>query len=282
MPAHLIQHLYTLGLDALRLAIWLFILGAIFVPLERLFTLHKPAGKRPERGIDQAYYFLNNLLPALIIAVPATLLAALANKLLPGAYIEALASLPLWVLLVLGTLAAEVGSYWGHRWCHQNAWLWRFHAVHHSPTQMDWLVNSRAHPLDMVFTRFCGLVPVYALGLAQARGLAGTAAVPLAVTFVTTLWSFFIHANLRWRFGPLEWLLATPAFHHWHHTNDEHRDHNYAALFPLVDRLFGTLHLPSHWPPCYGIDAAMPASLQAQLLDPFMPVRKQAGAAGSI
>ncbi|MEJ2794228.1 hypothetical protein WAE56_12505 [Iodobacter sp. LRB] len=25
---------------------------------------------------------------------------------------------------------------------------------------------------------------------------------------------------MRWRFGPLEWLIATPAFRHWHHANE--------------------------------------------------------------
>ncbi|WP_339360815.1 sterol desaturase family protein [Iodobacter fluviatilis] len=54
------------------------------------------------------------------------------------------------------------------------------------------------------------------------------------------------HANVRWRFGPLEWLIATPAFHHWHHANEAEgqRDHNYAAMFPLIDLVFSTLHRP--------------------------------------
>ena len=52
--------------------------------------------------------------------------------------------------------------------------------------------------------------------------------------------------------------MSTPAFHHWHHTNDENRDHNYAALLPAVDRLFGTHHLPAHWPPTYGVDEPPP------------------------
>ena len=29
---------------------------------------------------------------------------------------------------------------------------------------MDWLVNTRAHPLDIVFVRLCGFIPMYALG----------------------------------------------------------------------------------------------------------------------
>jgi len=75
---------------------------------------------------------------------------------------------------------------------------------------------------------------------------------------------------VRWRFGPLEHLIATPAFHHWHHTNDAYRDHNYAALFPWVDRLFGSLHLPGRqWPGCYGVDDPLPPTMAGQLLHPW-------------
>jgi hypothetical protein len=40
----------------------------------------------------------------------------------------------------------------------------------------------------------------------------------------------FIHSDLRWRLGPLEWLIATPGFHHWHHTLSEPLDRNYASI----------------------------------------------------
>ncbi|WP_182075227.1 sterol desaturase family protein [Deefgea sp. CFH1-16] len=82
---------------------------------------------------------------------------------------------------------------------------------------------------------------------------------------------FFVHANVRWRFGPLEWLLATPAFHHWHHANETkgQRDHNYAAMFPLIDLAFSTLHLPKNLPQQYGIDEPMEVDLTGQLIHPF-------------
>ncbi len=69
--------------------------------------------------------------------------------------------------------------------------------------------------------------------------------------------------------GPLEWLISTPAFHHWHHTNDEHRDQNFAAIFPIYDKVFGTAWLPKHWPPVYGIDAKVSPTFMGQLLDPI-------------
>ena len=45
------------------------------------------------------------------------------------------------------------------------------------------------------------------------------------------------------------WLISTPEFHHWHHTHDEMRDHNYASMLPCWDWLSGTLHVPRNQSP---------------------------------
>ncbi|MFZ4508966.1 MAG: sterol desaturase family protein, partial [Fimbriimonas sp.] len=179
---------------------------------------------------------------------------------------------------VLGLIAGETGYYWGHRWSHQIPFLWRFHAVHHSAEEMDFLVNTRAHPLDMVFSRFCALVPIYALGLASASGNVKDASVPIVVTLVGTMWSFFVHANLRWSFGPLEWLVATPKFHHWHHTKTGPINRNYSSTLPWLDRIFGTHHLPKEWPEAYGIEESFPTKLIDQLCYPFAPPDEKAPA----
>jgi sterol desaturase/sphingolipid hydroxylase (fatty acid hydroxylase superfamily) len=140
---------------------------------------------------------------------------------------------------------------------HQLPWLWQFHAVHHSPGHLYFLINTRAHPVDMVVTRLFGLTPLYLVGLAGAS--AGGSATPALVILSGTVWGFFLHSKLRLRLGPIEWIIATPAFHHWHHSCDDHISHNYAALLPLLDRAFGTLHLPRIWPAAYGLELATPA-----------------------
>jgi sterol desaturase/sphingolipid hydroxylase (fatty acid hydroxylase superfamily) len=132
------------------------------------------------------------------------------------------------------------------------------------------MVNTRAHPVDVVFTRLCGLVLLYATGLASTVGSHPSLA-PTLVLLVGSTWSYFIHANLRWRLGPLEEILSSPAFHHWHHTREDHRDHNYSSMLPFMDRVFGTFYLPRHWPEAYGTDTPVAESLVGQLLDPFGP-----------
>ena len=261
------HHLIALGLKVASLTVWLVLLSIIFLPLERFFALRRQRLRARALWADLAYYFLNGLAPLVLLAVPTAVLVAVAEKLTPAAYAEAVSDLPVGVKILAGIAVSELGAYWGHRFCHRNPWMWRFHKVHHSPESMDWLVNTRAHPVDVVFTRLCGLAPLYLLGLAGADSQGQQLAT--IVTLAGTVWSFFVHGNLKWRFGPLEWLVATPAFHHWHHTNDEHRDHNYASLLPVLDRIFGTHHLPKHWPPVYGVDEPVAPGFVDQLLDPL-------------
>lgn len=275
MSHSLNQHLVIFATDVFRLCVWLALLSAVFVTLERLFALRPSRILRPGVAADLGYYFLSSLLPGALLAAPLGLLAGAAQAAMPGTWHAQMAALPMWAHMAAVFLVMQVGAYWGHRWSHELPWLWRFHAIHHSAEHMDWLVNTRAHPVDMVFERICSLVPLSVLGLAgPGSGGAAASLAPAIVVVVGTVWGFFIHANLRWRLGPLEWLVATPAFHHWHHTNDtENRDRNYAAMLPVLDRVFGTLHLPRHWPEVYGVDAPVGGTLVQQIVGPLVPDR---------
>lgn len=256
--------------NVFSLSIWLMLLVVIFVPLERLFAAHPQKVFRKGMGVDLGYYFLSGLLPAMLLSAPIGLLAWTARHAVPEGVLAASAALPLWAKAFASLVAGEVGYYWGHRWSHEIPYLWRFHSIHHSAEEIDFLVNSRAHPVDMVFGRFCGLVPMYLLGLGGPTGVEGSVA-PAAAVLFSTLWGYFLHANVRWRFGPLEWLVSTPAFHHWHHTATP-VNRNYSSTLPWIDRIFGTHYLPRHeWPTRYGIKAKMPETLAEQLIYPLFP-----------
>ena len=263
------QHLYSILVDIVRLCLWLAILVVIFVPLERLFAAHPQKILRKGIGVDLGYYFLSSLFPALLLGAPLGVLAWAVHRTVPGSVHMATGALPFWARVLAGLVAGEIGYYWFHRLSHEIPFLWRFHSIHHSATEIDFLVNTRAHPVDMVLSKFSGLMPIYVLGLGGPSGTASRV-VPIVAVLTGVVWGFFIHANIRWRFGQLEWLMSTPAFHHWHHTLAGPTNHNYASILPWLDLIFGTHYLPRQdWPAAYGISTKLPVSLAGQLAYPL-------------
>jgi sterol desaturase/sphingolipid hydroxylase (fatty acid hydroxylase superfamily) len=264
-----VPHPATFLIDVVRLVVWLVILLVIFVPLERLFAVRKQRVLRGGFTADLGLYFLNSLLPTTLLALPMALIAASARHVLPHWWLPMIGQMPLWLRMALAFLIGEIGFYWGHRWSHEWRWMWRFHRLHHTPAALDWLINTRAHPIDMIFTRLCGLVPLYMIGLAAPSADGSVPA--LLVIVAGTIWGFFIHANLAWRLGPIEQVIATPRFHHWHHVRSGPINRNYAAMLPLLDRVFATFHLPRRgWPEAYGVDAA------AEATSASLPIRQPA------
>ena len=150
--------------------------------------------------------------------------------------LELVGSLPGVVAVPLAFGCAFVGNYWGHRLTHQVPFLWRFHAVHHSIEQMDWVASGRLHPLDSAFTQAFTIFPLFLLGY-RAGTFAG-------VAVVVALLALFQHANVRLRFPVLRWVVNTPEWHHWHHAIDAEAQNKNFGL-PVVDKVFGTAYLPT-------------------------------------
>ncbi|MFC0306746.1 sterol desaturase family protein [Rhizorhabdus histidinilytica] len=248
----LFESLPLLGRVVVSQIIWLFLFTALFVPLERLAGVHRQPTRRPQMLVDLGYFFLSGLIPVFVLSFPLGAITALSRQALPESYHLWITGLPVAIQVGLAILIGEFGFYWGHRIMHQVPWLWRFHAIHHEPVRMDWLVNTRTHPVDLVFTRMFGLSLVYIAGLGTPGSGSGSI-IPLIVLLVGTFWGFFIHSNLNVRLGLLEHVLSSPRFHHWHHSRVDHVNRNYASTLPIYDRLFGTHHLPRQWPPSYGI-----------------------------
>lgn len=242
------------------------LLFVLIVPFEKLFPRHRQPVRRPQLGTDIAYA---------LVATPLTtigLVAGIAVSVVSLAWLPALVlrpavvALPAAPRLVLGILLFDLVLYWAHRFAHEVPFLWRFHRIHHSTEHLDWISGARSHPFDGVL-----LAPPFAFLV--VAGFDPTAAGALVV--VQAVVGLFLHANVRWRLRPLQKLVATPEFHHWHHTNEPEAIHaNYAALLPVHDLVFGTFHVPGdRRPSVYGVDDTVSAGILGQLWDPFRGLR---------
>jgi sterol desaturase/sphingolipid hydroxylase (fatty acid hydroxylase superfamily) len=177
------------------------------------------------------------------------------------------ARLPLWVQAGLILIIGDFIGYWMHRWFHGRR-LWRFHAIHHSSTELDWLSSVRLHPVNDAAMRIAGTLPVLALGF-NPTAIAG-------IIPILTLMAILVHANLDWDWGPLRGIIVSPRFHRWHHTSEaEARDKNFAGLLPLWDVLFGTYYMPrDRVPEHFGTATPVPAGLIGQMVFPFRRVSR--------
>lgn len=233
----------AVGLDYFVLE--LLVLGLLFVPLEAAFPLRTQNVLRDGWQTDLKHFFVSHAgvqLLSFAALVPAQLLFAWAVRV---DFQRAVAAQPLPLQVIEIVVAVDFATYWIHRAFHRVPWLWNFHAIHHSSLKMDWLAGSRMHPVDVVVTRAVAFLPVFLLGFA--------APALYAYLVLVSFHAVFIHANLRWRFPYLRWVVTTPEYHHWHHSSDEEGiDKNFVSFLPLWDVLFGTAHQPSYWPRNYG------------------------------
>ena len=254
------------------------IAGALLTPLEYFAPAHpQRLVFRKELALDLFYWFATPLLSRTITGLllgtllfSAAWLAGLtdlsATKMLSG--FGPLAFQPHWLQAIEILLLSDFLDYWTHRFLHVGS-LWRIHAIHHSPEEMNWLSSSRVHPVNDLITRSCQVLPLIALGFS---GTAILNVVPFIAFYV-----MFLHSNVRWDFGPFRWLLVSPAYHRWHHTSDrEGLDKNFAGIFPLWDLIFGTAHFPRRLPQRYGLAGPqLPESLKAHLFFPFTRKKKR-------
>jgi len=174
-----------------------------------------------------------------------------------------LAALPLAAQMILFLIGEDIILYVTHRWFHGER-MWKYHAVHHSSEELEWISAARFHPINL----FLGTV--FADVVLLVAGISPNIFVVLGP--LTVAHSAFVHANLDWSLGPFKYVIAGPVFHRWHHTAaDRGGEKNFAATFPILDVIFGTFYMPKgELPDKYGIDdRTFPSSFTAQLAHPF-------------
>jgi sterol desaturase/sphingolipid hydroxylase (fatty acid hydroxylase superfamily) len=213
----------------------LIVLMVIFYSLEQIIHTQFRFTQRPRHLLNNMLFFivfyLFNFLWASVIVYAIEWL----NQRQIGLFF--FLQLPVWVKLVLAVMIFDFVSYWFHRLAHRVPVLWRFHRVHHSDTSMDASTYFRGHPVE-IFLWF-GTSNILA---AAIFGLDLTA---LGLYFLVSA-PFFImeHANVRfpvWLDKSLGLIFTTPNMHKVHHEQDQfYTDANYADIFILWDRLFGT------------------------------------------
>ncbi|MDZ4687400.1 MAG: sterol desaturase family protein [Planctomycetaceae bacterium] len=244
-------------------AISLVFLTAVFRPLELAFPAR--AGQRffrPAWFTDLCFFLGQYLLWNAVVLAVLTACSGWIHAVVPEGFRQSVAAQPWWWQVAEVVVLSDFCVYWGHRLQHRVGFLWRFHAVHHSAEQLDWLAAHREHPLDSIYTVGLINLPAFVLGIPLTT-LAGFIA-------FRGVWAIFIHSNVRLPLGPLRMLVGSPELHHWHHDRDRDAG-NYANLSPLMDILFGTYRCPDHEPEHFGLREPVTQNYLAHMVRPLWP-----------
>lgn len=235
----------------------------VFYPLEHFLPIHKDQKLFRAGWItDVMHYFISGIFIRLGIVAIIFIATQIGSNSIPAHVRSNIAALPIWFQILAITIIADFGFYIAHRLMHSLPWLWNFHAIHHSSMKMDWLAAYRVHPVDQVVVKGVSLIPIFVFGFSE---------VSIGLASLIYYWqSILIHSNSRIRVGIFKWLIATPEFHHWHHSNQaEARDKNFSGQLLLWDILFRTAYLPGVMPSAYGVNDSVPKGYLNQLIYPF-------------
>lgn len=189
-----------------------------------------------------------------------------------------LPEMPLWAFTIVGLLLLDLIGAWFVHWTeHKVKWMWKFHLIHHSDTNVDTTSANRHHPGESVFRFIFTTIGIVIAGA------------PMWMVFmyqaISVLLSQFNHANIvipKWLDNAMSWVLVSPDMHKVHHHYVlPYTDSNYGNIFSIWDRIFGTFMTLDRDKIIYGIDTHMKpeenARLGSLLKIPFEAYRKPVG-----
>jgi len=141
---------------------------------------------------------------------------------------------PIWVQVLLAIVLGDLLEYVYHRASHHSAFLWRLHAIHHTPVRLHVLKGARHHAGYAIGRGVFVWLPLLIVGAPPA--------IVIWQFIAVTITGLAAHANVAYRIPACAHRLAvTPEYHRVHHAADPRLGNaNFAAVFPLWDFLFGT------------------------------------------
>ncbi len=232
---------YFYGLILVSLLVW---------GLELLFPWRKDQKVfRKDFWLDTFYMFFNFFLLNLIVLIflsNATAeifndILSLVGLKLSNFQIVDLNALPLGFGLLIFFLVTDFVQWNTHRLLHRVPFLWNFHKVHHSVTEMGFAAHLRYHWMEPVVYKSILYIPLAIIGGFNVEAVA-------IVHFSSLTIGHLNHANLGWDYGILKYIFNNPKMHIWHHVKDLPKEAkhgiNYGISLSIWDYIFRTDYVP--------------------------------------
>jgi len=153
-----------------------------------------------------------------------------------------------WYLFPVVFVLDDLAYYWFHRTAHRVRWFWASHVIHHSSQHYNLTTALRQTWTGFLSLSFVFRWPLLLIGFPWEM--------VAFVAGINLVYQFWIHTETidrlpRW----FEAVMNTPSHHRVHHaTNPDYLDANYAGVFIVWDKLFGSFVSEQPAEPCrYGI-----------------------------
>ncbi len=226
---------YFWGLIIISLLVW---------GLEILFPWRKQQGVfRKDFWLDAFYMFFNFFLFSLAINGVYNVTQALLEKVGINNTSLSLVDLSAWsfgLQLFVFFIVLDFLQWITHIFLHKIPFLWKFHQVHHSVKEMGFAAHFRYHWMENILYK-----PLKTLGVMLLGGFEPEHA--YIVHFFAISIGHLNHANLKWSWGPLKYILNNPVMHLYHHAYELPKGTfgvNFGISLSLWDYLFKTHHVP--------------------------------------
>ena len=155
------------------------------------------------------------------------------SSVLAGNWFSGLPSAP---KLLFAIAFVDFSLYWVHRAMHETK-LWPTHKFHHTIGEIWWLAGARTSITHLLLFA----IPQVFIGYYLLRLTPMEAAIILSFSVVVNIW---LHLNVWFNFGPLEWAFITPNCHRIHPGERGLMHKNLGFVFTFWDRMFGTFESP--------------------------------------
>jgi sterol desaturase/sphingolipid hydroxylase (fatty acid hydroxylase superfamily) len=186
---------------------------------------------------DLGYYFIGlTLVPLIIVGLCYPLSLGLLRLGADNSLFQQLEFLPPWLRWIPILFLIDLGAYWYHRGIHHFDSVWKFHRVHHSSRRLTWFAGIREHYFLIIAVNTLFFLISFSLGVGFTE--------QLVLITIFRFVSLLQHTALPFRLKWLEPFVMTPYFHQFHHDKVKGRYVNFATVFPVLDKIFGTYYCP--------------------------------------
>lgn len=221
-------------LQTFRLALFCSLLGLMFLA-ESFYPVRTWLAPRVKRwAFHLGVTVFNTLLTRLLIGAPLLMLINFLEVKKWG--FSHVLGLQGTAEIVSTIVLFDLFDYWWHRINHRIPFLWRFHRMHHSDTEVDVTTSLRFHPGELLLSYVAKVFWILFWGPSLAGFILFEAAI--------TAYAQFHHSNIDFPDAfekKLRWIHMTPRLHASHHTVSlRSRDANFSTIFLIWDKIFGT------------------------------------------